>query len=296
MADTEAPTKRPRRPWYVRWAVYLLVIYGIYCGLLFFIQHKIIFPGSAAGKPAAHPIHADIETLELTTPQGKSIAWYLAPAGASADEPVPLVVILHGNAELIDHQHFLLNYYNSLGFAVLLPEYRGYGRSEGSPSQATIVPDVVAFHDMATARPEVDAARVVIHGRSIGGAIAAQLADQRKPSVLIVQSTGASVAGMSWKYGVPPFIVRSPFNTARVFETLDIPVLILHGQHDGVFPYSHAKELLAAAPNAILVPFNSGHGGIPRSDEFERYDQAIDSRLRDADLLPDHEIFEGMTP
>lgn len=285
MAETETPKKRRKPRWYFRVLIYLFVIYIAYCGVLFFIQHKIIFPAAYAGKPAAAPIHPEIETLELKTSQGTSIAWYLAPQEASADNPVPLVVILHGNAELIDHQHFLLNYYHGLGFAVLLPEYRGYGRSEGSPSQATIVPDAVAFYDMAVARPEVDGTKVVIHGRSIGGAVAAQLADQRTPQVLIVQSTGTSVATMAWKYGAPPFIVRSPFNTARVFEKMNIPILILHSLHDGIFPYAHAKELLAAAPNAILVPFNSGHGNIPSSDEHARYTQVIEGRLIEGGVL-----------
>lgn len=265
--------------------IYLLVIYVAYCGVLFFAQHWLIFPRSAAGRPAALPIHPDIETIELKTEQGTSVAWYLAPPGASADHPVPLVIIFHGNAELIDHQHFLLNYYRGLGFAVLLPEYRGYGRSDGSPSQATLVPDAVAFHDLAVARPEVDETRVVIHGRSIGGAVAAQLADRRTPSLLIVQSTGTSVASMSWRYGAPPFLVRSPFRTREVFERLSIPVLILHGQHDGVFPYGHAKKLLAAAPDAVLVPFNSGHGGIPSTAEHDKYTQNIEQRLRDAGVL-----------
>ena len=146
-----------------------------------------------------------------------------------------MVVFLHGNAELIDHQYAIVDLYHAQGISVLLPEFRGYGHSAGSPSQAHIVADVVAFYDLAIALPQVDAQRIVIHGRSIGGGVAAQLADQRACNALIVESTGASVAAMAWRYGIPPFIVRSPFHSARVFRGLDVPVLIMHGQDDEVF-------------------------------------------------------------
>lgn len=277
MPQTPAPPQRRRLPWYARCVLYVVVIYLVYCGLLFFFQHKLIFPTSAAGVASPQPFHRDAEVLTVETEEGKTLGWFIPAPGSSEDNPAPLVVFLHGNAELIDHQPGIVQIYHAQGVSVLLPEYRGYGDCDGTPCQAHIVPDVVAFYDQAVARPDVDPDRVVIHGRSIGGAVAAQLADRRPCVALIVESTGTSVASQAWRYGAPPFLVRSPFHTKRVVESLDVPVLIMHGEHDRVFKYQHARDLLAAARHGTLVPFNAGHG-MPGSD-FARYEDAITHHL-----------------
>ena len=167
---------------------------------------------------------------------------------------------------------------------MLLPEYRGYGNSEGSPSQKHIVADVVAMYDETVARPEVDAGRVIIHGRSIGGAIGAQLADQRPCAGVIVESTCTSVAGQSWRYGVPPFLVRSPFNTERVFRGLDVPILIMHGEYDKVFSYSHGEQLRDCSRDATLVKFNAGHG-LPTNTEIGLYEEVLTAHLVKAGVV-----------
>ena len=271
--------KKKRLPWYGRAVVYLLAIYLLYCGLLFFFQHKLIFPAGLAGRAQPRPFHPQAEVVTYDTPQGQTVGWFIPAPGAGPDHPAPLAIFLHGNAELIDQQHNIVSLYHGQGVSVLLPEYRGYGNSDGSPSQDHIVSDVVAFYDQAVARADVDGGRVVIHGRSIGGGIAAQLADRRPSRALIVESTGASVAGLAWRYGVPPFLVRSPFRTRQVLETLTTPVLILHGKHDKVFPYQHALDLLAAAPNGTLVPFESGHNTLGADGDLSRYREAVEDHL-----------------
>lgn len=301
MPEPEASRKRRKFPWYARCVVYVVVIYLVYCALLFFFQHKLIFPASAAGEASPAPFHRDTQVLEVETDEGTTVGWFIpapAPAPGSGsgsgtpgepdDSPRPLVVILHGNAELIDHQMGLVAFYHAQGVSVLLPEYRGYGGaqggSDGAPSQATIVPDVVALYDLAVAMPGVDASKVVIHGRSIGGAIGAQLADQRPCAAVVVESTGTSVAGQAWRYGVPPFLVRSPFHTERVFRELDVPILILHGEYDRVFAYHHAESLCDCSREATLVKFNAGHG-LPTNTEVGLYEDAICAHLEKAGVV-----------
>ncbi|XAM00233.1 alpha/beta hydrolase [Phycisphaeraceae bacterium D3-23] len=274
--------KRRRMPWYARSVLYVVVIYLVYCGLLFLVQHKLIFPAAMAGQAQPIPLHGDAVRLEVETDEGTSVGWFIPAPGSSEDGPAPMVVFFHGNAELVDHQFAIVDLYHALGVSVLLPEYRGYGGaggSAGSPSQRHIVEDALAFYDQAVARPEVDAERVVIHGRSIGGGVAAQVADRRPCAAVIVESTGTSVARKALGFGVPPFIVRSPFYTARVFRGLDVPVLIMHAQDDEIFAYQHARDLLAAAPNGTLVPFEGGHNGLPSPGEAEKYRDAVSGHL-----------------
>lgn len=312
----EMATTRKRRwlPWYARGVLYVVALYVLYCGLLFFYQTKLIFPADLAGVSAGSPFLPTGEVLTLETEQGTSVAWFFpAPApgigdgrsgnpdGMEGEEAArPVVVFLHGNAELIDHQRDIVEMYHALGVSVLLPEYRGYGGagasggtsggasgggSAGSPSQAHLVSDAAAFYDAVVARPDVDADRVVIHGRSIGAGVAAQLADRRPCVALIVESAGTSVARKAWGYGVPPFVVRSPFDTERVFRTLSVPVLIMHGEHDVIFKYREARDLLAAAPNAVLVPFDAGHDDLGTGAERARYVEAVSMHLATAGVI-----------
>lgn len=318
----EMATTRKRRwlPWYARCVLYVLALYVLYCGLLFFYQTKLIFPADLAGVSAGSPFLPTGEVLTLETEQGTSVAWFFpapgpAPGIGSAPAPGsgkgqsgnpdgmegeeaarPLVVFLHGNAELIDHQRDIVAMYHALGVSVLLPEYRGYGGagtsggasgggSAGSPSQAHLVADAVAFYDRVVARADVDADRVVIHGRSIGAGLGAQVAARRPCVAVIVESAGTSVARKAWGYGVPPFIVRSPFDTERVFRTLGVPVLIMHGEHDVIFKYQEARDLLAAAPNAVLVPFDAGHDDLGTGAQRQRYLDAVAGHLATAGVI-----------
>ena len=310
MAEVASEKRRCRRlPWYARGVLYVLALYVAYCGLLFFYQTKLIFPADLAGVSAGSPFLPTGEVLTLETEQGTSVAWFFpAPASGIGSAPAPgsgqalgigdgrdavsaarpVVVFLHGNAELIDHQRDIVEMYHALGVSVLLPEYRGYGGasgSAGSPSQARLVADAEAFYDAVVARPDVDARRVVIHGRSIGAGVAAQLADRRPCVALIVESAGTSVARKAWGYGVPPFVVRSPFDTERVFRTLGVPVLIMHGEHDVIFRYREARDLLAAAPNAVLVPFDAGHDDLGTGAERQRYVEAVSMHLATAGVI-----------
>jgi len=286
-----APSKRTWRQRIRTYCVLLVGLYVVYCGLLFFFQHKLIFPADMAGVPSATAAKFyRPEVIELATDEGVTRGWYLpAPDEAGlGDGPRPLVVFFHGNAELIDHQSAIIEMYHAMGISVLLPEYRGYGISEGSPSEKHIVGDATVMLERVLARPEIDRERVVLHGRSIGGGMAAQAADRlqaegRKPAAVIVESTFVSASGMAWKYGVPPMLVRSPLRTGEVFERSAYPILIMHGKYDGIIPVSHAHELLKLAPNGKLLILEYGHG-IPPQD-VPLYEQALRMHLDEAGVV-----------
>src|SRR5690606_34255575 len=101
--------------------------------------------------------------------EGRVEAWLLPGDGVSAERPGPAVVFAHGNAELIDHWPGALARYRRLGVSVVLPEYRGYGRSAGRPSESAIRDDLRALHARLSSHPMVDVTRLVYHGRSLGG-------------------------------------------------------------------------------------------------------------------------------
>jgi hypothetical protein len=173
------------------------------------------------------------------------------------------VIFAHGNAEVIDDWATPLRPYVWRGVSVLIPEFRGYGRSAGRPSQAAITDDFVRFHDRLAAREEVDVRRIVFHGRSLGGGVACALAARRRPAALVLTSTFTSVPALAARVGAPRFLVRDPFDNLAFLRGHAGPVLLMHGRHDSVVPFRHGAALAAAARHARLVPVDSDHNDFP---------------------------------
>ena len=277
----------PRRnlPWKKRlrqYALVLPIIYTLWCAAAFMIQEHFIFPRSysaGAAKPGATPRGGESIWIDAGTPD-KPIrveAWYIPAPGSSPDHKAPAVVYFHGNAEIIDWCTDRTRAWTQRGYSVLIPEFRGYGRSGGTPSQAAIVADSIRFYDLLAARPEIDASRILLHGRSLGGGVACQLAAARPCAALILESSFTSVAGMSWSLGVPPFLCRHPFRNDHVLAKLDKPVLLLHGMDDDIIPPRHSQKLHELCRGSMFVRLPGGHNDFPH--DWDNYWAAVDAFL-----------------
>jgi fermentation-respiration switch protein FrsA (DUF1100 family) len=242
------------------------------------LSRAMLFPRYAVrASPDAGAGVEGLERLWVTSDEGRVEGWLLPGRGVSAEQPGPAVIFAHGNAELIEHWPDEMARYRELGISVLLPEYRGYGRSAGSPSEAAITEDFVAFHELLVARPEVDDSRIVFHGRSLGGGAVCALARHKRPAAFILQSTFTSVADIARGWFVPRALVADPFDSREVLGTLrDTPVLIVHGERDSLIPVSHAHELARAAAGSRLVLYDCDHNDCPpRWSDFWREVEAF---------------------
>ena len=250
----------------------IFAAYVMYMISLAACQRYLVFPRYAAKPlPDAGQGVPGLERVWIDTPEGRVEGYFLPGAGASADRPGPAVIFAHGNAELIDHWPLDMAAYRAAGISVLLPEYRGYGRSAGSPTESKINQDMLKFHDWLTARPEVDQRRIIYHGRSIGGGAVCALATQRPPAAMILQSTFISVRELSKRYFVPSFLIVDPFDNESAIARLDCPILLFHGRRDTIVPYWHAEQLKAAARNARLISLDADHNNCPPDwDAFMR--------------------------
>lgn len=283
------PSSRHRRPGFLvrvllsGFSLTLAGIYAAYCAVMYNVQGDIIFASEYAGRHrgAGKPPEAEQWWIEQPpAANGEAVkveAWYFTGHDRSPSNPGPLVVLFHGNGDIIDNYTRLAQLYASLGCNVLLPEYRGYGRATGSPSQEGIVQDTTRFITDALKRPEVDPKRLVHLGRSLGGgvavAVAARLRDTAnvQPAVLVLDCTFTSVAAMSAKYLVPSFLVTHPFRTDSELPKLTASVIITHGTNDRVIPYAHALALKEIRPDATLVTLECDHLDFPgKSGEYER--------------------------
>jgi pimeloyl-ACP methyl ester carboxylesterase len=192
-----------------------------------------------------------IEPWWLETSFGKVEAWYLPPA--AADKPSPAVIFGHGNGELIDYWPNELARFSAMGIGLLLVEYPGYGRSAGSPSQESIAETFILAYDRLAARRDVDRARIVLFGRSLGGGAICDLARKRPSAALILMSCFKSVSAFAVRYLAPAFLIRDPFDNLSV----------MHGRFDEVVPFGHGQALHSAARNGKMIVYEAGHNDCP---------------------------------
>lgn len=265
----------------------LAAIYIGWCLLLYTQQDRMMFPRDMLNAPSPEAaIPRSVERLWIEPEPGGGVrveAWLLR-ARVDLDGRAPAVVMMHGNAELIDECTGDAVRWNLRGRHVLLCEYRGYGRSTGRPSQRAIVGDAAAFYDLLAARPDVDPSDILVHGRSLGAAAAAQLAVARPAAGVVLESPFRSATSFAARFGVPPFLVKNPFRTTRAIAATDAPVIILHSRDDEIIPISHARALKRARPDATLVELTGGHNsGISGRAE---YWAAIDAWLGSRRVTP----------
>lgn len=265
-----------------------MLLVGTFVGLLGLayavgcsFQEKLIFPISYANQHT-QPVPQGVESLWLTADDGARVeAWFIPAAGPG---PHPLIIFFHGNGELIDTNLDIADLYHPWGVSVLLAEYRGYGRTQGEPSQSAIVADMQRFHDLMAARPDIDPTRIAYHGRSLGGGVASALAAERKPAALILESTFTSLAALARSRGLLESLCRHPFRTDRVLPTLARPVLILHGAQDELIDPSHGRTLHSLTPDSQYVELPGHHNDFP--GDRPAYITAIRTFLQTNNFMP----------
>ncbi len=260
-----------------------LALYLVYGAILFFMQRRIVFARQLNGpSPPDLSDASEMERIWLDTRAGRTESWLL-PTGAEA-RPGPAVIFAHGNAELIDHWAGEMTAFTRLGFAVLLVEYPGYGRSGGSPTEASVTETFVAAYDMLAAREDVDTNRIVFMGRSLGGGAVCALAAERRPAALILLSAFKSINALAVeKYYVPGFFARDTFDNLTTLGAYSGPVLIAHGTRDNVIPYSHGVALRKASRRGRLITYEAGHSNCP--PDWPAFWREVEGFLREGGIL-----------
>jgi uncharacterized protein len=205
----------------------------------------IFFPSRAlAATPADWGL--DYQDVELTAADGVALhGWYLPRAGARR-----VLLFFHGNAGNISHRRESIEIFHRLGLDVFIVDYRGYGRSAGRPSEAGLYRDADAAWEYLTRARGVRDADIVVFGRSLGGAVAAELASRTRPGALILESTfpSARAAARSVFPVLARLIVlRFGFDAAAHLQTVRCPVLVLHSPDDEIMPFALGEQLFRAA-------------------------------------------------
>jgi uncharacterized protein len=165
--------------------------------------------------------------------------------------PGPAVLVCNGNGGNRSLRAPLAAALARMGLAVLLFDYRGYGGNPGHPTEEGLAADARAALRYLAGRPEVDPARVVYFGESLGAAVALRLATERPPAALVLRSPFASLAEVGQlHYPLVPvsLLLRDRYDAAALAGRLAAPLLVVAGGRDRIVPASHSRRLFAAAP------------------------------------------------
>jgi pimeloyl-ACP methyl ester carboxylesterase len=236
--------------------VLVLAILG-YFTLIFALQRRMAFPGTLRGstRPTASA-PPDVTQVWLEASFGRVEAWFF---NAEGDVHRPTIIFAHGNGELIEDWYRDMEHLAAAGANVLLVEFPGYGHSRGKPSRSTLRETFTLAFDWLIARDEIDADRIVAHGRSLGGGVAGDLALNRPIRALVLQSTFSSAKEIARANFVPGFLVRDRFDNRRAVSDFSGPVLLMHGVRDDVIPYAHAETLARAREGLDITELDCAH-------------------------------------
>ena len=208
-------------------------------GCTMWIDQFVFFPDRQVGTPPA-----GVEERWIVTEDGRRLhAWYDPPRGGG-----PVLLWSHGNAGNIDSRQAVLLALAARGLGVLAYDYRGYGRSQGSPSERGVYLDATAAFDDLVARG-TDPATIVCFGESLGGAVSIEVATRRRCGAVIAVSTFTRLADIArLHYGALGSLAGDRFDSLARLARVSVPVLVAHGDRDEIVPFELGERLFAAAP------------------------------------------------
>lgn len=243
--------------------VLVLAILAVYAGLgalLYFVQDRLVYVPTTGHIDTPASLGLPYREVSFVSTDGLRLSAWLV----RTSKPRGTVLFCHGNYGNISHLLDPIRVFTGLGFDILVFDYRGYGQSEGKPSEAGTYLDAEAAWTFLVQEEGVDPARLVICGRSLGGPIAARLARQHPPGALLLESTFTSLPALgSRRYPFFPVrrLARYTYDTLGQLSGINCPILVVHSREDGLIPFEQGQELYAAAnlPKEFLE-ISGGHG------------------------------------
>lgn len=226
-----------------------------------FQSHFIFFPErSIAATPKR--IGLPFENVEFVTEDNFILSgWYIP-----ARDRKGVLLFCHGNAGNISHRLESIELFHRLGLTVFIFDYRGYGGSGGKITEDGTYRDAEAAWRYLVGTQGIDSNEIIVFGRSLGGAIASELATKHTPKGLIIESTFTSVpdiAARLYPYLPVRFLARYRYDAADYISRVRCPVLIVHSRDDEIIPFDHGRRLFetAADPKEMLEISGSHNEG-----------------------------------
>ncbi len=227
------------------WGIAILILLTFGLGLFLFQGRMVYHPGRRVYQdPSAAGLAFDEVTLY--TDDGVQLqAWWVPCEGAEYT-----VLFCHGNAGTLAGRVPTAKIWHDLGCNILLFDYRGYGNSTGKPTEQGTYRDAMAAWRFLTDKKQISPDAIILHGRSLGGAVAARTAAQGQPKALIVESSFTSIENIARElYPFLPvkLILRFKYDTQQYIARTTCPLLVIHSPEDDLIRYRHGETLFREA-------------------------------------------------
>lgn len=229
-----------------------LLLYAAAAALLYWLQGRIVYPAPRGG--FAEPADAGLEggrRLDVRTADGVQLHGWFLEARTIARSPVPTIVLFHGNGENVTLDAGWHELLRSIGAHVAAVDYRGYGLSGGSPSEAGLYEDGRAVVRHLIESGLAEPSRLVLLGSSLGTAVAVVVASEFPVAGVILQAPFDSMRALARrKFPIfPSFLLRDPYDTLARASRVSCPVLVLHGDRDEIVPIDAGERLYKCFPS-----------------------------------------------
>lgn len=230
---------------------YAALALALAAALIWLLQARLLF------YPMKHLAHTptdwgmDYQNVSLTTDDALRLHGWFVSTAQRRSQPPQVLLFLHGNAGNISHRGDSIAIFDAIGLDVLIIDYRGYGASEGSPSEQGLYKDASAAWRWLTRERGLAPEDIVVFGRSLGAAVAVELAARTRPGGLIVESGFDQIAGLARTHYplLSRFVpLRYRFASVERIPLIACPVLVLHSPSDEIVPHVLGRRLFDAAP------------------------------------------------
>ncbi|PEN12331.1 alpha/beta hydrolase [Longibacter salinarum] len=251
-----------------------LVLLGLYaCVVLlaFALQDCLLFVPSSDLIATPADVGMPYEEVTVRTEDDERLHGWWIPASNPNGKTI---LFFHGNAGNISGRVYFVHHLWDAGYNVFLVDYRGYGKSTGSPSEKGLYRDAQAAWRWLRGERSLSPQDIVLYGRSLGGGPATWLATQTSPAALVLESAFTSVpdiAAHHYSFLPTRLLSRIQFDNEARIADIDVPVLILHGRNDEIVPFSHGQALFDAANEPKrFVPTGESHNSHSAASDRKR--------------------------
>lgn len=227
---------------------YIFVVLILFVVYVKYLEKKSVFFPDAKLKATPADAGLEYDDVHFETKDQVTLHGWLVKVKHDPQK-APTLLFLHGNAGNIGDRVDKVRFFHELDMNVFIIDYRGYGRSEGRPTESGVYRDARDAFDYLKSREDIGQ-DIIVYGASLGGAVAIDLAVHRPVKALIVDSSFTSAADMAKVIlpVTPAFLLSVKWDSKQKIKELDIPKLFFHSREDKVVPYPLGRRLFEAAP------------------------------------------------
>lgn len=249
--------------------VVLVIAYSVWGWSLYFMQSMFLYGPMREIYHTPEELGLDFDEVSFKTADGLQLGgWYIP-----VDNSNFTVLFCHGNGGNMMHRLDSINLFYNLGLSCFIFDYRGYGKSEGKPTEEGTYLDAMAAYRWLTEEKKASPDTIIAFGRSLGGSIAAQLATKAEVRAVIIESAFTSYVDIGKKfYPYMPvrWFAKFDYNTGDYVKKIRCPVMIIHSREDEIVPFEFGLELHEAAnePKEFVEIFGGHNDGFLVSSEI----------------------------